>query len=477
MSNLVNSKKIQGCDFVEETKEKKSFLKWKWIVLAAVAAIAVVFIIGAAFYSRHIYGRDTIFGVPVRNRTVAAVNDALKKKVADYTLTVKTMDGEEKITADQIGLSYQDNGAVSKLKDSQSALLWFTAPFAGKDELKVDVSYDEDMLRETMEAMQCMNESVIEEPVDAHLEYSDGSFQIVKEKDGNQPDSDKLLKALETCIREGKDTLDMDAAGCYNKPEITSDSEQLKKEQEEVNKLLDVKIVYDFKDRSETVDADQIAQWVVFGDDFSFSLDEDLVEQYEKELGYKYDTFGLTREFKTTSGNTVTLKGGDYGWCINKSKSAKALIEKIMAGESGTIEPIYLYTAEDRGINDIGGTYVEISIDQQHMWCYKDGKLVVDTPVVTGNVNIPGRETPRGGVWAIDAHATDWYLVGEGYRSHVNFWMPFNGNVGIHDSDWRDTYGGNIYKTNGSHGCVNTPYNAAKKIYETVTVGTPVVVY
>jgi hypothetical protein len=56
--------------------------------------------------------------------------------------------------------------------------------------------------------------------------------------------------------------------------------------------------------------------------------------------------------------------------------------------------------------------------------------------------------------------------------------MPFTGNVGIHDADgWRSSYGGEIYKTNGSHGCVNTPYEAAKTIFETISVGTAVVVY
>ncbi|MFR8249264.1 MAG: L,D-transpeptidase [Lachnospiraceae bacterium] len=56
--------------------------------------------------------------------------------------------------------------------------------------------------------------------------------------------------------------------------------------------------------------------------------------------------------------------------------------------------------------------------------------------------------------------------------------MPFNGNVGIHDADtWRSEYGGEIYKTSGSHGCVNTPTANAEKIFNTVEIGTPVIVY
>ena len=56
--------------------------------------------------------------------------------------------------------------------------------------------------------------------------------------------------------------------------------------------------------------------------------------------------------------------------------------------------------------------------------------------------------------------------------------MPFNSNVGIHDADrWRSEYGGNIYKTNGSHGCVNMQSEAAEKVFNIVNKGTPVIVY
>ena len=112
----------------------------------------------------------------------------------------------------------------------------------------------------------------------------------------------------------------------------------------------------------------------------------------------------------------------------------------------------------------------------QEMWCYKDGELIVDTPVVTGNPN-KGNETPAGGVWAIDAKMQDYVLRGEGYASPVDYWMPFNGDVGIHDMQNRAYFGGSIYLTNGSHGCVNTPYDAAQTIYNTVSIGTPVIVY
>ena len=126
-------------------------------------------------------------------------------------------------------------------------------------------------------------------------------------------------------------------------------------------------------------------------------------------------------------------------------------------------------------IGDKTGTFIEISIDQQHMWFYENGNLIVDTPVVTGNDD-GDCNTPTGS-YAIQSREVQMTLVGEDYESYVDYWLGFNGGIGIHDASWRDDFGGDIYQGNGSHGCVNTPFDKVKTIYEHVEVGTPVYVY
>lgn len=63
------------------------------------------------------------------------------------------------------------------------------------------------------------------------------------------------------------------------------------------------------------------------------------------------------------------------------------------------------------------------------------------------------------------------------YQSHVNFWMPFNGGIGLHDATWRSKFGGDIYVTNGSHGCINLPKDKAEKIYDIIDKNMPIIVY
>ena len=55
--------------------------------------------------------------------------------------------------------------------------------------------------------------------------------------------------------------------------------------------------------------------------------------------------------------------------------------------------------------------------------------------------------------------------------------MPYNRGEGLHDATWRQEFGGEIYKNNGSHGCINMPLDIAEKVYNAVSVGTVVEVY
>ena len=145
------------------------------------------------------------------------------------------------------------------------------------------------------------------------------------------------------------------------------------------------------------------------------------------------------------------------------------------AGGEITREPVYSQEALYRGTDDIGNTYIEIDYTNQHLYYFEDGELVLDTDIVSGNIS-KGNGSPDG-VFKIVYKQRDATLVGEDYESAVSYFMPFAYNVGIHDASWRSKFGGEIYKKSGSHGCINVPSDMAKKIYESVATGTPVIAY
>ena len=115
-----------------------------------------------------------------------------------------------------------------------------------------------------------------------------------------------------------------------------------------------------------------------------------------------------------------------------------------------------------------------VSIDKQHLWACDGHRQVLQTPVTTG-ATAHHDATPLGS-WRVQGRQRDRYLVGPGYRDYVHYWVPFNGDFGLHDAPWEKTgYGSQDYPTKGSHGCVHVPRLDMKWLYRWTNVGATVV--
>lgn len=455
-------------------KEKKIMLG---VLIGYVALLVIAYGIGVFYYSNRFLSGTEINGMNCSGKTVEEVESNMESQIASYQLVLKERgDKSEAISASQISMKYISDGKIQELKEQQNPFTWFLA-FARQQDYKLSAttSYDENALNAAVDALDCFKEENVVQPTDAHLEVQDGQYVIVEETQGTALDSDKVKEAVKNAIDSGETLLDLDQAGCYIEPSVLSTDENLAKQRDEGNKLLTVTVTISFSDRQEVINGDVMKDWLTTDEEGNVDLDRDKVRAYVQQLQYKYDTFGSSRQFKASSGQTITVSGGDYGWLIAPNDTTTKIIDAIKSGQSQTIEPEYTYTGYCRDTNDIGNTYVEISLDQQHMWFYKDGQLIVDTDVVTGCHN-KGWDTHTG-VYAIMYKERDATLVGEGYNSAVSYWMPFYANVGIHDASWRSSFGGSIYLNNGSHGCVNTPTENAATIYNNIEKGVPVVVY
>lgn len=129
---------------------------------------------------------------------------------------------------------------------------------------------------------------------------------------------------------------------------------------------------------------------------------------------------------------------------------------------------------KNEDIEKLTDTYVEVDISDQVVNFFVDDELLVTSSVVTGTDAV---SPTRIGWFEMYGRRYDTYLRGPGYKCHVDYWMPFDGGIGLHDADWRSEFGGEIYKTNGSHGCVNMPKEAAQIIFENSDNGTKVLVH
>lgn len=241
------------------------------------------------------------------------------------------------------------------------------------------------------------------------------------------------------------------------------------------DRIASMKITIPFGDETETLDGTTLTGWIETSADGRVSVDEEKAKQYVADLASKHDTFGRNRSFTTHDGKQITVSGGDYGYWMDRVSTRQELIAMILTGESGEFNPVYYSTALSYDADAIGNTYVEVNIGAQHLWVYKNGEVVNETDFVSGGL-FKGNSTPEG-TYAITYKERDATLVGEGYESSVKYWMPFNGNIGLHDASWRDEFGGHIYYFKGSHGCVNLPTAKAAEIYDQVEKGEPVIVY
>lgn len=125
-------------------------------------------------------------------------------------------------------------------------------------------------------------------------------------------------------------------------------------------------------------------------------------------------------------------------------------------------------------MGESGETYIDIDLENQHVTYYENGMAIIETDCVSGDVD-GGRATPKG-TFKIETKTNGKYLTGPTWKSWVDYWMRFNGSIGLHDATWRNRFGGDIYRTSGSHGCVNIPRDKAEAIYNRVSVGTVVIV-
>ena len=473
---------MEETDIVKAAKKKKR-KKTAAIVAGIIIGVLVLIYVGfAIFFSSHFMFFTKINGTDFSLKSVSQVEAYMKQQVADYVLTLKESDGgSEKISGSDISLMYVPGEQLEKLAKKQNNFLWITSLWNHpKITSEIGVEYDKDALAKITEGLECLKPENQTVSVDAHPEFQNDKFVVVPEVVGTQIDTEKFNEAVTKAINGFKPTLDLFKTGCYILPRFVSDSQEVVAATDAMNSYLGANVTYDFNPATEVVDASVISQWVTVDADMNVTFNEEAVRAFIQSLADKYDTKGKPRTFTTATGNTVNVTGGSYGWKIDQEAEYNALIANIQNAETVTREPNYASRAASHEGNDVGSTYAEVDLSNQMMYFVQNGQVVLQSGIVTGNPN-KGNGTPQG-VYSLAYKALDQVLRGtkkpDGtyeYETPVKFWMPFNGGIGFHDATWQSSFGGSRYQTNGSHGCVNLPYDVAAQLYNLITAGTPVV--
>ncbi|MBR1853546.1 MAG: L,D-transpeptidase family protein [Lachnospiraceae bacterium] len=487
-------------------------MKTLWTRLLIVLAVLTVTVaVGCAALTRYYqtgFGVNTwVNGIYATGKSVQEIKNVLMEQTeVPRSITVISYDrvGQgakpqtHTLLLSEIGFVVDYDTALQNCYSEQRNVSWLDSlktPLVYN--LTPDKRFDEELLKQwwqqNMPDMQVEAEYRITYSVEAGYGLIDNNSHRLDEEKAFAMVREAILAAQET-------TVDLIEAGCYYDVPLTEEQENQKFLWEKLKLYQTNGPIYDFTDEKRELDAGEMAaflqkdpdtQMPLENADGAFLIDEKLLTTWLKTLAEKYDTYQKEWEFQTTNGKTVTVKGVTYGTTMNQKQEliwlkqyfkalaalqtmdGESIVDENSSGRIRTAE--YTRDAFTHSGTSLGNTYIEVDMGLQKLYYYVDGEIKLESDTVTGNMRRK-YSTPEGVNYVYNKQKNR-LLRGQGYTQPVKFWMPVKGAVGIHDAEWRDEFGGDIYLTNGSHGCVNIPLDKAEALYDMVEVGTPVIMF
>ncbi|MCM1025154.1 MAG: L,D-transpeptidase/peptidoglycan binding protein [Roseburia sp.] len=426
-----------------------------------------------------------INGVYCTGKTIDEVNAELigQTRVPDVVL-VDAEGREWTLDAEEIGLSPDYREALQEYLKQHASFFWMNQLYdSTSTNLEARYVCDAARLQEHVEELEPVRRAR-ELPEGCQVEYDEEEGYCFRDGNRMRLDCERVPEYMEECFRAGNLRIDLQEGQCYRDLEDSREDLEQRELWERVKAFLDRRIIYDMGAEQLELTAGVLGTFIKTDEagtplleDGCVLPDEESVGRWVDQLAEVYDTCGTVREFQATRGDVVAVKYGTYGTLLDKEAEKAYLLAALRKdGEEEQVRvPEYEKEGFVRGQDDIGDTYIEVDLTDQHMYYYVDGELALDTDVVTGDIG-KRRGTPEGINFVYNKERNR-VLKGADYETPVKYWMPVKGGVGIHDADWRAKFGGEIYKRNGSHGCVNTPPDVMAELYEMVEIGTPVIMF
>ena len=330
--------------------------------------LLLVYLGMSVYFRNHFYFGTVINNTKVSGKTVDEVDKKIASDIASYVLELEGRDDiKGKITAADIDLKYNPKGKIQGLKDSQNPFKWVFGPFNKKNHtISEIVNYSDEKLKKTLDKLAYFNSKNIVQPKDATFKYTSNGYEIVNEVYGNKVHKDKLYNKVKTAIISREKVINLESSNCYDNPKYTSKSKEVMESKKVLDKYVSSKITYDVEGKGKVLDGSTINNWLEVDKDLKVKVNEDKVRNYVvMTLGPTYNTIGRSRNFNTSTGKTVRVNGGNYGWIINRAEEVKDIMSIIQNGQTISKQPKYIQTAVSHDDNNIGNTYVEINLTKQ----------------------------------------------------------------------------------------------------------------
>ena len=443
---------------------------------------------------------ESLADTTTAEEAVAAAADKQQEKISDEkTPEEKSKESQdvayndvvvEKIPGTAFDYTYIPSGEVAEIQAKQNPFLWVIGKLGYKQEYTVAsaTEYDEKKLSAKISSLVEADTEKQTSPTNAQIILkNDNTFEIIPETYGTALDTEGLIKLANKAVKSSTEEVNVaKEEELYEQPVVMATDENLVNQEEALNTFLNTEITYQLpNDETRVLGRDTTSQWVSLQDNGYYYIDEavvaDCAANYAAGLAKEFNVLRDTRDFESTNAGVIQVDCDTYGRVVDEEEEAAKITEELLSCTSETREPIYSMNNLERDPR-LGGTYVEVDKCDQTVYYYENYELQMASECVTGTETNPSRYTPTG-IYSIYMMERGRTLRGAqqadgsyAYSSYVNYWMAFNGGIGLHDATWRDDFGGSIYWYSGSHGCVNLPYWAAQELYNMVDIGTTVIV-
>ncbi len=390
------------------------------LLLAGVGAYAF----RAQSYKKTFFPNTSVNGVDVSGLTSDGAKVVMNDSVRSYSLTLKSREQEDDmITAEESGLEYVFDETFDNLIAAQNPYLWGLHVSGHEDyEIAAMGKVDPEAFETLTGAVACLQESSFRAPEDARIsDFIPGTgYEVIPEKEGTKLDREKAKELIRTAICELKPELDLDQEEVYDAPKVRQDDPVLNASCESLNRYSRTVVNYDFG--GIVLDGSVIRDWLTLSESGDqVSVDTAKAEEYVKNLASRYDTWHKAKPFRTSWDQDITIRNGYYGWKINQKEETDWILSTLPTGETIDRTPSFSRTAAAYGDRDYGDTYVEVNLTAQHLYFYKNGKQIVSSDLVSGNVSKGTITHP--GIYPVAYKQRNATLKGQGYSTKVNYWM------------------------------------------------------
>lgn len=458
----------------DRNKENKAiFSIWIKIFMAEIAMLEILYVAGAIFFSNHFFLQSSINGVDVSLMTAEEAQVTIEAEFQRYQLEVLERGGKsETIYGSDINLQYELKETAEEAMNQQILFLWFVNIWGMNNYvLDSEVTYDSSKLIQQIQKLDCMQKENSIEPMEPQIVRGADGFIIEDGTEGNQLSVFAVRETIKANISGLMTFVNLEEEDCYIRPKYEKDDPVIVDALNHLNRILEMEVVYQFGNRRENLDAEKILEWVSVSENYEITVENSAIEVYVNELKDIYEENGDMTEFRTTSGDTAALFSyvADTEEAMLDSGKIADLIMNIQDSEKTK----FIWDASD--VVSVKDTYIEINLITQHLWCYKDGVMIMETDIISGKPE-QGNATATG-IYAIRSKMSPASLTGKDKGRTVSYWMAFDGNIALHDADWRNAFGENYYILNGSEGSIYVPSDMASILYENYNAGDIVIVY